>query len=133
MQLNTPNPIENEFSSICFDAAFEVYRQLGPGLLEKVYQECLFIELTRAGLLVQQEVYLPVIYKGEALKINYRIDLLVEKKVIIEVKSVENLNGLHRAQLLTYLRLSGKRLGLLINFNTDLLKNDIKRVVNGLR
>lgn len=133
MQLNDPNPIENKFANICFDAAYEVYSQLGAGLMESVYQECLYVEIKRAGLNVQKEVNLPVVYKGTKLNTNYRIDLLVENKLIIEVKSVETLSGLHRAQLLTYLRLSGLKLGLLINFNTDLLKKDIKRVVNGLR
>lgn len=133
MQLNDPNPIENKIADACINAAFEVYRQLGAGLLESVYQECLFIELARADLNVRMEVYLPVVYKDMTLNTNFRIDLLVENKVIIEVKSVETLAGIHRAQLLTYLRLSGMKLGLLINFNTDLLKKDIKRVVNGLR
>lgn len=123
---------ENEISRIIIGTAIEVHRQLGPGLLESSYQHCLFHELVKQGARVRKEVPLPIVYKGEKLDAGYRLDLLVEDKVIIEVKSCEELAKIHFAQMLTYLKLKDKRLGLLINFNTLLLKNGIKRVVNNL-
>ncbi len=107
----------------------EVHRQLGPGLLESAYQTCLAFELEEAGIPFEREVHLPVIYKGRALDANYRLDFVVEGSVVLELKSVEALMPIHEAQVLTYLRLSGQSLGLLINFNAPLLKQGIKRVV----
>lgn len=123
---------ENEISKIVFDCALKVHSTLGPGLLESAYEECLFYELKKAGLQVEKQKALPLIYEEVKLDIGYRIDLLIEKKVVIEVKSVEALNDVHLAQVLTYLKLSDCRLGMLMNFNVTLIKNGIKRVVNNL-
>jgi GxxExxY protein len=123
---------ENEIGSIVIDKALSVHRELGPGLLESTYQACLAFELIKSGLLVEKEKALPVIYDQVKLDCGYRIDLQVEQKVIIEIKSVEALNDIHLAQILTYLKLSNNKLGYLINFNVPLLKNGIKRVVNNL-
>lgn len=123
---------ENEISKVIFDSALKVHKNLGPGLLESAYEECLFYELQKSGLYVVKQKPLPLIYEEVKLEIGYRIDLLVEDKVIIEVKAVEALNDVHLAQVLTYLKLSNCKLGLLINFNVSLIKNGIKRVVNNL-
>jgi len=123
---------ENELSKIVFEAGIKVHKTLGPGLLESAYEECLYYELQKYALSVEKQKALPLIYENVKLDVGYRIDLLVEKKLIIEIKSVEALNDLHLAQILTYLKLSGCKLGLLINFNTVLFKNEIKRVVNNL-
>ncbi len=109
--------------------AIDVHSALGPGLLESSYKECLFYEILQAGLIVEKEKSLPLIYKEIKLDIGYRIDILVEKSLIIEIKSVDALADIHTAQVLTYLKLSGNRLGLLINFNVKLLKDGIKRLV----
>jgi len=123
---------ENEIASIVVGLGMKIHKVLGPGLLESVYEECLFYELKKNGLFVEKQKALPLIYEGVRLEVGYRIDLFVEKKVIIEVKSVEALNNLHLAQLLTYLKLSDCKLGLLTNFNTVLFKDGIKRVVRNL-
>lgn len=121
---------ENELSNKIIGCAIEVHRQLGPGLLESAYQACLLYELQQAGLNVRQEIPMPIIYKEIELNHGYRIDLLVEEKVVIELKTVEVLHPVHTAQILTYLRLGDYRLGLLLNFNVLMLKNGIKRVIN---
>ena len=123
---------ENELSTKIIGAAIEVHKQLGPGLLESTYETCLVYELKILGLSVSRQQKLPVVYKGIKLDAGYRIDLVVENKIIIEIKSVEALANIHTAQLLTYLRLKNLKLGLLINFNTVLLKNGLKRIVNNL-
>lgn len=123
---------ENEISKAIFEAALKVHRSLGPGLLESAYEECLFYELNKAGLKVEKQKPLPLIYEEVHMEIGYRLDLMVENKVIIEVKSVEALNDIHLAQILTYLKLSNCKLGMLINFNVELVKNGIRRVVNNL-
>ncbi|OWY20818.1 GxxExxY protein [Sphingobacteriales bacterium UPWRP_1] len=123
---------ENELSKMVFDAALKVHLNLGPGLLENAYEECLFYELNKTGLLVQRQKALPLIYEEVRLEIGYRVDIIIENKLIIEVKAVDALNDLHLAQLLTYLKLSNCKLGLLINFNVKMIKNGIKRVVNNL-
>ena len=123
---------ENEISNIIVDSALKVHKALGPGLLESSYQECLYYELIQTGLAVEKQKALPLIYEEVKLDIGYRIDLLVERKVIVEIKSVEALNDVHMAQILTYLKLSECILGLLINFNVALIKSGIKRVVNKL-
>ena len=123
---------ENEISTIIIDSALKVHRKLGPGLLENSYEACLCYELEKRGLTVERQKSLPLIYEEVTLEIGYRIDLLVENKVIIELKAVEKLNDVHLAQTLTYLKLSNCKLGLLINFNVVLIKNGIKRVVNKL-
>ena len=120
---------ENEISKIIIGCAIEVHKQLGPGLLESAYQECLYYELIQAGLNVQKEKPMPIVYKEVKLDHGYRIDLLVENKVVIEIKTVEELNDVHTAQVLTYLKLGNYKLGLLLNFHVSLLKNGIKRII----
>lgn len=121
---------ENEIAKIVFYAGLEIHKYLGPGLLESAYEECLYYELLQTGLDVKKQKALPLVYKEIKLDAGYRVDLLIENKVIIEVKSCEALNDVHLAQVLTYLRLSGCKLGLLINFNTYLFKNAVRRVIN---
>jgi GxxExxY protein len=121
---------ENRLSKIIIGKAIEVHRQLGPGLLESAYQECLLYELTESGLFIEKEKSLPIIYKKIKLDHGYRIDLLVEHKVVIEIKTVECLTDVHSAQVLTYLKLGNYKLGLLINFDVTLLKSGIKRFIN---
>jgi GxxExxY protein len=123
---------ENQLSKIVFDLGMKVHKSLGPGLLESSYEECLYYELCKTDLKVERQKLLPVIYEGLRMETSYRIDLMIEDKLIVELKAVENLTDLHLAQLLTYLRLSDKRLGLLINFNSKLLKHGIHRMVNRL-
>jgi len=124
--------IENEISEKIIGCAIQVHRELGPGLLESSYKECIYYELVQSGLLVEKQKPLPLVYKEVKLECGYRIDLIVERKVIVEVKAVEALNDIHLAQVLTYLKLSKVKLGLLMNFNFTLLKSGIKRVVNNL-
>ena len=123
---------ENEVARIIVDAAFIVHTRLGPGLLESVYEAILGYELTKRGLNVVHQRPMPVIYEDVRMKVAFRPDLIVEGKVIIEVKSLETIAPVHTKQLLTYLRLSEKRLGLLINFGGALIKDGIRRVVNRL-
>ena len=121
----------NELSSKIIKAAINVHKELGPGLLESVYQKCLMIELKLMGLEVESEIPLPVNYKGQKVDDEgFRIDLLVENKIIVELKSVEKIQKVHPKQLLTYLRLANKELRLLINFNEALLKDGITRIIN---
>jgi len=121
----------NQIAERVIGAAIEVHRALGPGLLESAYGECLCRELGLVGLKFERQVALPVSYKGATLDCGYRLDIVVEGRIILELKSVDRLEGIHVAQLLTYLKLSGLRVGYLINFNGSVLKNGIKRVVNG--
>ena len=123
---------ENEISSKIIGAAIEVHKQLGPGLLESTYETCLAFELKQMGLDVKQQQALPVVYKEVKLDAGYRIDLLVENKVIVEIKSVDALADIHTAQLLTYLKLKDLKLGLLINFNSVRVVDGLKRIVNNL-
>ncbi len=123
---------ENELSKEVIGCAITVHRSLGPGLLENAYQQCLAYELRNLGLKVEVEKSMPLIYDDVEMDCGYRIDILVENKLIIELKAVEEINDVHLAQTLTYLKLSGCKLGLLMNFNVAILKNGIKRVVNGL-
>jgi GxxExxY protein len=123
---------EQQISKLVFNAGLKVHKSLGPGLLESAYQECLFYELLLMGLNVTKQAALPLIYQEVKLEVGYRIDLLVEKKFIVEIKSVDAINDLHLAQVLTYLKLSGCKLGMLINFNTVLFKDGVKRVINGI-
>lgn len=124
---------ENELSKEVIGIAIYVHSKLGPGLLESAYQECLFYKLNEKGFLVEKEKAMPLIFEDIKLDCGYRIDLLIENKLVIELKSVESLNDVHLAQTLTYLKLGNFKLGLLINFNVALLKNGIKRVVNNLQ
>lgn len=123
---------ENEISFIIIGCAIEIHKVLGPGLLESVYETALCFDLTEKGLKVESQVPMPLVYKEVKQDIGYRLDLLVENKIVVEIKSVENLAPVHFAQTLTYLRLSDKKLGLLINFNTKILKDGMHRVVNNL-
>lgn len=122
----------NEVSAQVIDAAMKVHSVLGPGLLENAYEACLKYELEKRGLHVQQQLALPVMYDSIRLDVGYRLDLLVQDAVVVELKAVEGLTTVHEAQLLSYLRLSRKKIGLLINFNVAHLKNGIKRMVNEL-
>lgn len=124
---------ENALATRIIGCAIEVHREMGPGLLESIYEECLVKELRDASLSVQQQVPLPVMYKGMRLENSLRLDLWVEGRVIVELKAIECFNDVHMAQLMTYLRITDNKLGLLINFNVKLLKQGIKRVALGLR
>jgi len=123
---------ENELSNRILGCAIKVHKALGPGLLESAYQRCLEYELIKDGLDVEFEKALPLVYEEVKMEVGYRIDLLVNKKVVIELKSVESLTDVHRAQVITYLKLGEYKLGLLINFNVALLKHGIERIVNNL-
>jgi GxxExxY protein len=120
----------NELSRMVVDCAFKVHKALGPGLLESTYRQCLVHELNKQQLRVQTEVGLPIRYDGVLLESGYRVDILVNDAIVIELKSIDGLLAIHHAQLLSYLKHSGKRLGLLINFNSVLLKDGIRRVVS---
>jgi len=122
---------ENEIANKIIGSAIEVHKALGPGLLESAYQECLFYKLQKNGLIVQKEKPMPLVFEEVKLECGYRIDILVENKVVVEIKSVESLNDVHLAQILTYIKLGNYKLGLLINFNVALLKEGIRRVING--
>jgi GxxExxY protein len=123
---------ENELSKIIINTCYNIHVKLGPGLLESVYEEILFHELIDQGLKVKRQKAIPVIWKDIKMEIGFRADLIVENKVIIELKSVETIAPVHPKQLLTYLRITGIKLGLLINFNEKLIKDGIKRIVNNL-
>ena len=125
---NIPDEL-NQLSNEIIGLAIKVHKALGPGLLESSYKECLFYEIINTGYFAEKEKALPLIYETVQLDIGYRIDILVETELVVEVKSIEALSDLHTAQVLTYLKLSGNRLGLLINFNVPLLKHGIKRLV----
>lgn len=123
--------MDSELTGQIIKCALNVHTALGPGLLESAYQECLFYEMRKSGLLVEKDKPLPLIYEDVRLDCGYRIDLMVENKIVVEIKSVEALADIHLAQVLTYLKLTNNRLGLLINFNVVRLKEGIKRVING--
>ncbi len=120
--------IEKVFKQI-FDASFKVHSALGPGLLESSYEECLYYEIKKSGLKVVKQKPLPLIYEDVKLEVGYRVDLMVEDRIIVEIKSVESLADIHLAQILTYMKLSESKLGLLVNFNVKHLKDGIKRVI----
>ncbi|MGE5206721.1 MAG: GxxExxY protein [Chlamydiota bacterium] len=126
-----PAPRINEITRTIIGAAMKVHSALGPGLLESAYEACLLFELHDAGLKAESQVPLPVIYKGVRIDLGYRLDLVVEDSVIVELKTVEAIEPVHQAQLLSYLKLSGKHVGLIINFNVVHLKDGIKRLVSG--
>jgi GxxExxY protein len=122
---------ENELATKIIGAAMDVHTKLGPGLLETSYRECLFYKLQKSGLFVEKEKSMPLIFEEVKLQCGYTIDMVVDKKIVIELKSVEALNDVHLAQTLTYLRLGEYKLGLLINFNVARLKDGLRRVING--
>jgi GxxExxY protein len=123
----------SELTERIIGACIEIHRSLGPGLLESAYEECLCHELSVAGIAFERQKPLPVYYKDVKLDCGYRLDLVAEARVIVELKAIENLMPIHEAQLLTYLKLSGLTLGLLINFNVPMLKNGVKRIVNNFQ
>ena len=123
---------ENEIAKIVVDAAFQIHKEMGPGLLESVYEIVLAHVLKKRGLKVERQVPIPIEYDGLKFQEGYRADIVVEGKIIVELKSVENIQPVYKKQLLTYLRLADKRLGLLINFGSELIRDGISRVVNGL-
>jgi len=122
--------VENDLATEVIGSAITIHRALGPGLLESAYKECLFYELISKGLYVEKEKPLPLIYKEIKMDCGYRLDLLVENKIIVEVKAVEALNDVHLAQVLTYLKVSGCKLGLLMNFNVLKVKDGVRRIIN---
>lgn len=122
----------NFISGAVLDASIEVHKNLGPGLLESVYELCLLKELKKRNINAVRQLELPIIYKGEVIDKNFCIDILAENEVIIELKTVEKIMPIHKAQIMTYLKLSDKKLGLLINFNVPLLKDGFERVLNGI-
>lgn len=124
---------ENDIAAIIVDSAYRVHRALGPGLLESVYETVMEYELQKRGLSVSRQFPVPVVYEFVTMDIGFRVDLIVENLVIVELKSVEKMVPVHKKQLLTYLRLADKRLGLLINFGEELIKDGVSRVVNGLQ
>jgi GxxExxY protein len=121
----------NELTSQIINACIEVHRELGPGLLESIYEVCLLDELHRRGLRAEAQVKLPVFYKGRQLNKEFIIDIVVEDLILLELKAIEVLLPIHEVQLVTYMKLSGKKLGLLINFHVELLKNGVRRKING--
>jgi GxxExxY protein len=123
---------ENELSAIIVNCCYHIHTKLGPGLLESVYEEVLCYELLEAGLFFQRQSTIPVYYNELILELGFRADIIVENKVIIEIKSVESIAAVHKKQLLTYLKLTGLKLGLLINFNEALIKDGITRIANNL-
>ncbi len=129
--VSIPTPRINEITRTIIGAAMKVHSTLGPGLLESAYEACLLFELHDAGLKAESQVPLPVIYKGVRIDLGYRLDLVVEDSVIVELKSVEAIEPVHKAQLLSYLKLSARHVGLIINFNVVHLKDGIQRLVSG--
>lgn len=130
--LNETKPIDKESDDIAtqvVDSSFKVHKALGPGLLESVYEVCLYHELQKRGLKVKRQVNVPVVYDNIKFDVGFRLDLLVEDKIIVEIKAVDDINPVFEAQVLTYLKLTGKRLGFLINFNTPVIKKGIKRII----
>lgn len=123
---------ENDISKIVYEAGYIVHKTLGLGLLESAYEECLFYELNKQGILVERQKSMPLVYDEVKMDVGYRLDFLIEKKIVLEIKSIESLQDIHLAQILTYFRLSNCKLGMLINFNTLQFKNGVKRVINGI-
>lgn len=124
---------ENELSKIVFALGLKMHKRLDDGLFERVYDECLFYELRKLGLEIDKQKVYPIVYDDLLIENAFRIDMIIENKLILEIKAVEFINDTHKAQLLTYLKMTGCRLGTLINFRTDVFKNGVKRVVNGLQ
>ncbi|KMQ61665.1 GxxExxY protein [Chryseobacterium angstadtii] len=123
---------ENELSKIVFDAGLKIHRKLGSGLFEHVYEECLFYELSKTDLLVEKQKLFPIIYEDLKIENAFRIDIIIENKLILELKAVEYINPIHKAQLLTYLKMTNCKLGMLLNFQSDVFKNGVTRIVNYL-
>ncbi|SHF90391.1 GxxExxY protein [Chryseobacterium sp. OV279] len=123
---------ENELSKVVFDAGLKIHKKLGAGLFEHVYEECLFYELSKTGLLIERQKLFPIIYEDLKIENAFRLDMIIENKLILEIKTVEYINSIHKAQLLTYLKMTNSKLGLLLNFQSDVFKNGVTRIVNHL-
>lgn len=123
---------ENEIAKIIVDICYKIHKELGPGLFESVYEEILYYELVEYGFFVERQKSIPVVWKDKKMNLGFRADLIINKKIIIEVKSIETINPIHPKQVLTYIKLTDIKLGLLVNFNEPLIKNGVKRIVNGL-
>ncbi|MFS4428381.1 GxxExxY protein [Chryseobacterium sp. GVT01B] len=123
---------ENELSKVVFEAGLKIHKKLGAGLFEHVYEECMFYELTKSGIHVEKQKLLPIIYEDLKIDNAFKLDLIVESKVILEIKTVEYISPAHKAQLLTYLKMTNCKLGLLLNFQSDIFKNGVTRIVNNL-
>jgi len=123
---------ENELSKIVFEAGLKIHKKLGAGLFENVYEECLFYELTKSGLSVEKQKLLPIVYEDLKIDNAFKLDLMIESKLILEIKTVEYISPAHKAQLLTYLKMTNCKLGLLLNFQSDVFKNGVTRIVNNL-
>ncbi|MET3535170.1 GxxExxY protein [Chryseobacterium limigenitum] len=123
---------ENELSKIVFETGLKIHRKLGAGLFEHVYEECLFYELIKTGLFVEKQKLLPIVYEELRIENAFKLDMIVENKLILEIKTVDYINSTHKAQLLTYLKMTNCKLGLLLNFQSDIFKNGVTRIVNFL-
>lgn len=123
---------ENELSKIVFEAGLKIHKKLGSELFEHVYEECLFYKLKKSGFLVEKQKLLPIIYKDLRIENAFKLDMMIENKVILEIKTVDYISPIHKAQLLTYLKMSNCKLGLLLNFQSDIFKNGVTRIVNNL-
>ncbi|KXH78273.1 GxxExxY protein [Chryseobacterium kwangjuense] len=123
---------ENELSKIVFDAGLKIHKKLGAGLFEHVYEECMFYELAKTGLMTERQKLFPIIYDGLKIENAFRLDIIIENKLILEIKTVDYIHPAHKAQLLTYLKMTGCKLGLLLNFQSDVFKNGVTRIVNHL-
>ncbi|MDN3693388.1 GxxExxY protein [Chryseobacterium tructae] len=123
---------ENEISKIVFETGLKIHKKLGAGLFEHVYEECMFYELTKSGFAIERQKLLPIIYEELRIENAFRLDIIIENKVILEIKTVDNIHLVHKAQLLTYLKMTDCKLGLLLNFQSDIFKNGVTRIVNNL-
>ncbi|PQA92991.1 GxxExxY protein [Chryseobacterium shigense] len=123
---------ENELSKVVFDAGLKIHKKLGAGLFEHVYEECLFYELSKTSLVIERQKIFPIIYEDLKIENAFRLDIIVQNKLIIEIKAVEYINSTHKARLLTYLKMTNCKLGLLLNFQSDIFKNGVTRIVNHL-
>ena len=123
---------ENELSKVVFETGLKIHKKLGAGLFENVYEECLFYELTKSGLSVEKQKLLPIVYEDLKIDNAFKLDLMIESKLILEIKTVEYISPAHKAQLLTYLKMTNCKLGLLLNFQSDVFKNGVTRIVNNL-
>lgn len=123
---------ENEISKIVFETGLKIHKKLGAGLFEHVYEECLFYELTKSGLFIEKQKLLPIIYEDLRIENAFRLDIIIENKVILEIKTVDYISSNHKAQLLTYLKMTNCKLGMLLNFQSDVFKNGVTRMVNHL-
>ncbi|WP_343680678.1 GxxExxY protein [Chryseobacterium arthrosphaerae] len=123
---------ENELSKIVFETGLKIHKKLGAGLFEHVYEECMFYELIQSGFYVEKQKLIPIVYEGLTIENAFRLDIIIENKVILEIKAVDYINPTHKAQLLTYLKMTNCKLGMLLNFQSDVFKNGVTRIVNNL-